>query len=65
MPGAARIAAPVLLLHDPDDNIVPYAHSAGLFPLLPNAKFITTQGLGHSELTRDPATIANIVDFLA
>jgi len=65
MPGAARIAAPVLLLHDPDDNIVPWAHSAELFPQLPNAQFITTRGLGHSELTRDPATIARIVEFLA
>ncbi len=64
MPGASRIAARVLLLHDPEDNIVPYAHSAELLPQLPDAQFITTHGLGHSNLTRDPATIGRIVEFL-
>jgi pimeloyl-ACP methyl ester carboxylesterase len=65
LPGAGRIAAPILLLHDPADDIAPCAHSAGLFPQLPNAKFITTTGLGHSALTRDADTIRRIVEFIA
>ena len=65
MPGAGLIAAPVLLLHDPDDDIVPYSHSADLYPRLPNAQFVTTHGLGHSGMTRDAATIGRIVEFLA
>lgn len=65
MPGAGRIAAPVLLVHDPSDDIVPYEHSAELFPQLQNAQFITTEGLGHSLLTRDAATITRIVEFIA
>jgi pimeloyl-ACP methyl ester carboxylesterase len=65
MPGAGRIAAPVLLAHDSGDDIVPCAHSADLLPKLSNAQFITTAGLGHSGLTRDPATIARIVEFVA
>jgi pimeloyl-ACP methyl ester carboxylesterase len=65
MPGAGRIAAPILLVHDPDDDVVPYAHSTELLPLLPNAELLTTAGLGHSALTRDPATIERIVKFLA
>jgi pimeloyl-ACP methyl ester carboxylesterase len=64
MPGAGRIAAPVLLLHDPGDDIAPYAHSAELFPQLANAQFITTEGQGHSALTRDAATIERIVEFI-
>lgn len=64
MPGTAHINAPLLLLHDRGDDIVPYEHSAGLSRQLPAAGFVTTEGLGHSVLTRDPATIARIVEFL-
>lgn len=65
MPGAAKIRAPVLLVHDPGDDIAPHEHSAALFPQLPDARLITTEGLGHSALTRDAATIARIVEFIA
>lgn len=65
LPGAGRIAARVLLLHDPDDDIVPYAHSTGLLTQLRGAQLVTTGDQGHSKLTRDAATIARIADFLA
>lgn len=64
MPGAGRIAARLLLVHDRDDDIVPHAHSAQLAAQLPTAAFITTVDQGHSKLTREPTTIAAIVDFI-
>jgi pimeloyl-ACP methyl ester carboxylesterase len=65
MPGAGRITARVMLAHDRDDDIVPYDHSQALHAQLPAARLLTTEGLGHSKLTRDAATIARIVEFLA
>jgi len=65
MPGASRIAARLLLAHDQEDDIAPYAHSADLLRQLHGARLVTTIGQGHSTLTRDAATIAQIVDFIA
>jgi pimeloyl-ACP methyl ester carboxylesterase len=64
LPGAGRIHARVLLVHDSGDDIVPIAHSDALRPHLPQASVITTTGLGHSALTRDAATIVRIAEFL-
>lgn len=65
MPGAGRICTPVLLVHDREDNIVPYEHSRALHEQLPATRLLTTEGQGHSKLTRDAATIARIVEFVA
>lgn len=64
LPGVGRIRAGLLLVHDRDDDIVPYAHSADLAARLPQARLLTTEGGGHSALTRDAATIARIVEFI-
>jgi pimeloyl-ACP methyl ester carboxylesterase len=72
LPGAARIAARLLLVHDGGDDIVPSAHSDALLREAGarvgvggrTARLINTAGLGHSALTRDAATITQIADFL-
>ena len=64
MPGASRIAARLLLVHDQADDIIPHAHSVALAARLPAARFITTVDQGHSKLTREADTIARIVDFI-
>lgn len=64
LPGAARIGAPVLLVHDREDDIVPFAHSLQLAAQLPGHRLVATTGLGHSLLTRDAAVIAAVADFL-
>lgn len=64
MPGAGRVSARLLLVHDSGDDIVPHAHSEALRRHLPQATLITTTGLGHSALTRDAETIGRITDFL-
>jgi pimeloyl-ACP methyl ester carboxylesterase len=76
LPGAARIAARLLLVHDAGDDIVPWGHSDELLreagaggaiggggPVR-SVRLLNTAGLGHSALTRDAATIAQIADFL-
>jgi pimeloyl-ACP methyl ester carboxylesterase len=57
---AANIQIPVLLIHDRDDDVIPFAHSEQLLAVLPRARLLATQGLGHSGMLRDAATIAAI-----
>src|SRR5690606_35935686 len=64
LPGAARIAARLLIVHDAEDDIVPHAHSEAVARAAPAATLLTTRSLGHSALTRDAATIRAIVDFV-
>jgi pimeloyl-ACP methyl ester carboxylesterase len=53
-----------LVVHDRNDDVVPYAHGEAILAALGNARLLTTEGLGHSALTRDAATIQAIGDFL-
>jgi pimeloyl-ACP methyl ester carboxylesterase len=64
LPGAGRISARLLLVHDRGDDIIPLAHCADLRGQLQHSTVITTTGLGHSALTRDEGTIGRIVAFL-
>lgn len=69
LPGTARIAARLLLVHDSGDDIVPWTHSDELLREAGaraghSTRLLNTAGLGHSALTRDAATIAQIADFL-
>jgi pimeloyl-ACP methyl ester carboxylesterase len=63
-PDAALTRLPALVVHDRGDDIVPFAHGQELLPAFPNARLLTTEGLGHSALTRDPGTMQAISDFL-
>jgi pimeloyl-ACP methyl ester carboxylesterase len=61
----ARLAAPVLLIHDVDDDVVPFAHAQALLRQQPAARLRATDGLGHSGPLRDPATVKAAMDFIA
>ncbi len=62
--GARRVELPVLLVHDEDDDVVPCDHSRQLLLRLPAARLVTTRGMGHSGMLRDPPTLTAIADFL-
>jgi pimeloyl-ACP methyl ester carboxylesterase len=57
---AGNIHIPVLLVHDREDDVIPFAHSEQLLAVLPHARLLATQGFGHSGLLRDAATITQI-----
>jgi len=57
---AAGINAPVLLIHDREDDVVPFAHGQRLLKVLPQARLHETSGLGHSGMLRDAATASLI-----
>jgi pimeloyl-ACP methyl ester carboxylesterase len=56
---------PTLVVHDRGDRQTPYAESVRLVEGLPDARMITTQGLGHRRLLTDPAVVGSVASFVA
>ena len=61
---ARNLAAPALVIHDVDDDGVPWQQGQQIAAAWPGAQFIKTQGLGHNRILRDPATVKTVVDFI-
>lgn len=62
---APRLTCPALVVHDRDDRRVPYADGVELARLLPDARLVTTEGLGHSgPLLRDAGVLDEIGRFM-
>jgi hypothetical protein len=53
----------LLVIHDSDDKEVPPFHGRRLADAWPGARHITTRGLGHRRILRDPSVIADVVAF--
>jgi pimeloyl-ACP methyl ester carboxylesterase len=61
----ARVATRALFVHDRDDAEVPFRHAERLSSRLPHARLLTTYGMGHNRILREPAVVAAVVDFIA
>ncbi|MEU9295114.1 alpha/beta hydrolase [Streptomyces sp. NPDC048266] len=60
-----ELGAPVLLLHDEDDDMVPLAQSRLLAGAHGDrARLVVTRGLGHRRILTDPEVVAEAVEFL-
>jgi len=57
--------ARALLVHDAEDHEVPYGHALDLRRARPDAELLTTHGLGHRRIVRDPEVIIRAVSFVA
>jgi pimeloyl-ACP methyl ester carboxylesterase len=55
---------PLLVIHDKDDPTVPWGEGAAIAAAWPGAELVTTTGLGHREVVRDPGVVARAVDFV-
>jgi predicted alpha/beta hydrolase family esterase len=65
VPAAARsLAGSLLVVHDRLDREVPWEDGAAIAAAWPGARLLTTAGLGHRRLLRDPAVVARVVAFL-
>lgn len=63
--GRAVGAPPTLVVHDRGDRSTPFTDGAAIAAAWPGARLHLTEGLGHSRLLRDPAVVAQVVDFVA
>jgi pimeloyl-ACP methyl ester carboxylesterase len=61
---APGVRVPVLVVHDEDDNVAPFAQGSALAAAIPGARLLATRGFGHSGALRDAATIERVVAFL-
>jgi pimeloyl-ACP methyl ester carboxylesterase len=61
---AARMTAPVLVVHDRSDDVVPFAEGAAIAASWPGARLLPTDGLGHRGMARDATVVAEVVRFV-
>jgi pimeloyl-ACP methyl ester carboxylesterase len=61
----SRIPAHTLVLHDPADKIVPFAHGESYAQLLSHARLVPLEGWGHFRILQSPDAIRLTVDFVA
>jgi pimeloyl-ACP methyl ester carboxylesterase len=55
---------PLLVVHDRDDREVPWTDGAAIAEAWPESTLVTTTGLGHRRLLRDPLVAAEVASFL-
>lgn len=63
--GAPRITARALVVHDLEDREVPWAEGERYARYWPQARLLSTQGLGHNRVLSDTAVLAHAQAFLA
>jgi pimeloyl-ACP methyl ester carboxylesterase len=61
---APGLSTPLLVIHDREDREVPWASGAAIASAWPEARLLTTEGLGHRRILRDAAVIEQSVAFL-
>jgi len=54
----------VLVIHDREDRETSWQDGADVAASWPGATLITTTGLGHNRILRDPSVIDAIADFV-
>lgn len=60
----AGLRVPALVVHDPADREVPWAHGQSIADAWPGSRLVRAEGLGHRRLLRDPQTIAAATEFI-
>jgi pimeloyl-ACP methyl ester carboxylesterase len=60
-----RLRLPIMLVHGGIDDIVPVSHASEVAQQLHDGRVLIVEHLGHGAPLRDPATVAQIADFLA
>ncbi|MEO7611025.1 MAG: alpha/beta fold hydrolase [Gemmatimonadales bacterium] len=61
---AASLGVPGMVIHDVDDPDVSFADARAIAAGWPGADLVTTEGLGHRAVLRDPDVIARVVAFM-
>ena len=62
---ARRRAEPLLVIHDRRDDEVPWSDGAAIAANWPGARLVTTEGLGHRRILKDPRVVEVAIGFVA
>lgn len=66
LPGlVGALRQPALLLHDPADPVVPFAHGEAIASAWPGAELQPVTGAGHFRILRDSAVVERVKAFFA
>lgn len=60
----AELAIPGLVVHDREDETVPFEDGVAIAAHWRRARLVETRGLGHRQVLADPAVVTRVVDFL-
>ena len=60
----SALSIPGLVVHDRDDDSVPFCEAQAIAQAWPHARLIATQGLGHRRVLSDPGVVAAATRFL-
>jgi pimeloyl-ACP methyl ester carboxylesterase len=61
---APRLALPVLVVHDEDDRVNPFADGQAYAARAPQARLVSTRRLGHRKPLRDAQVLEQVAGFL-
>lgn len=61
---ASRMQAPALVVHDEEDDVVPFGDGASIAASWPGARLLATRGLGHRAVVDDGRVVAEVVRFV-
>jgi pimeloyl-ACP methyl ester carboxylesterase len=53
-----------LIVHDEDDDEVPFVRGEALANAWPGARLHVTRGLGHRRILRDPDVVSHVCAFI-
>jgi pimeloyl-ACP methyl ester carboxylesterase len=62
---ARQLEMPMMVIHDSDDRFIPHDEGAELANAWPNGRLVTTKGLGHHRILRDPEVVNSTVAFIS
>ena len=54
-----------LIIHDANDEVVPFKNGKEISSVLPNAELFVTQKLGHLDILKSPLVINKVIDYFA
>jgi pimeloyl-ACP methyl ester carboxylesterase len=61
---AGRLDAPLLVVHDADDTVVPFRDGASIAGAARAAEIVETEGLGHRRVLRSPHVVDAVTRFV-
>jgi pimeloyl-ACP methyl ester carboxylesterase len=61
---APAMAMPSMVVHDTKDRFIPHIEGAELANAWPDGRLVTTTGLGHHRILRDPKVIQSVLSFI-
>lgn len=59
-----HLHVPALVVHDPADREVPWAHAQAIADAWPGSRLLAADGLGHNRLLRDDGILAAATEFI-